>query len=193
VGGGGAVKLCCAAAVPLSLNANDGAPLAAAVSNGKTVGAANVGAAVVSGSGIEKRMVPLISKASCAMGLPLLSLMVCRILLYKILLLYMDVQHFIVDWMGIITFIIFVLLFLGFLQKEPTYFIEATFIFKVFISLYLIYRFNDFRKNIKFTELDRKVCLLAGIYLLLFAIGDLIQVYLIKIKIFLKPYLPFIK
>jgi len=104
-----------------------------------------------------------------------------------------DAQHFIIDWMGYILFFIFLLLFLGFLQKEPTYFIEATFIFKVFISFYLIYRFNDFRKNIKFTELDRKVCFLAGVYLLLFAIGDLIQDYLTKIKIFLKPYISLIK
>lgn len=104
-----------------------------------------------------------------------------------------DAQHFIVDWMGIITFIIFILLFLGFLQKEPTYFVEATFFFKVFISLYLIIRFNDFRKNIKFTELDRKVCFLAGIYLLLFALADLIQDYIGKIKSLLKPYFPLIK
>lgn len=104
-----------------------------------------------------------------------------------------DAQHFIIDWMGYILFFIFILLFLGFLQKEPTYFIEATFIFKVFISLYLIVRFNDFRKNIKFTELDRKVCFLAGIYLLLFALADLIQDYIIRIKRILKPYLPFIK
>ena len=115
-------------------------------------------------------------------------------MVHNILLLYMiDAQHFIVDWMGIITFIIFILLFLGFLQKEPTYFVEATFFFKVFISLYLIIRFNDFRKNIKFTELDRKVCFLAGIYLLLFALADLIQDYIGKIKSLLKPYFPLIK
>lgn len=111
----------------------------------------------------------------------------------KILLLYMDAQHFIVDWMGYITFVIFLLLFLGFLQKEPTYFLQATFFFKVFISLYLIIRFNEFRKNIKFTELDRKVCFLAGIYLLLISFADLIQDYITKIKTILKPYVPFIK
>lgn len=112
---------------------------------------------------------------------------------HKIVLLYMDAQHFIVDWMGIITFVIFVLLFLGFLQKEPTYFLEATFFFKIFIALYLIIRFNQFRKHIKFTELDRKVCFLAGFYLLLISFADLIQDYIIRIKSILKPYAPFIK
>jgi len=104
-----------------------------------------------------------------------------------------DVKHFIIDWMIYITFIIFILLFLGIIQKEPTYVSQIIFIFKVFISLYLMYRFNDFRKNVKFTELDRKVCFLAGSYLLLFSFADLINNYSKKIKEFLKPHLPWIK
>jgi hypothetical protein len=104
-----------------------------------------------------------------------------------------DVKHFIIDWMIYITFIIFILLFLGIIQKEPTYVSQVIFVFKVFISLYLMYRFNDFRKNVKFTELDRKVCFLAGSYLLLFSFADLINDYSLKIKAFLKPHLPWIK
>jgi hypothetical protein len=105
----------------------------------------------------------------------------------------MSTHIVIIDWMGYIIFFIFILLFLGILQKEPTYFTEFIFIFKVFIALYLIIRFNDFRTNIKFTSLDRKICFSAGIYLLLFAIADLIQEYTIKIKAFVKPYLPWVK
>jgi len=104
-----------------------------------------------------------------------------------------DVKHFIMDWMIYITFIIFILLFLGIIQKEPTYVSQVIFVFKVFISLYLMYRFNDFRKNVKFTELDRKVCFLAGTYLLLFSFADLINDYSKKIKEFLKQYLSWIK
>ena len=104
-----------------------------------------------------------------------------------------DAQHFIVDWMGIITFILFILLFLGIIQKEPTYFTEIIFIFKVFISVYLMVRFNEFKTNVKFTVLDRKVCFLAGGYLFLFALADLIEEYSIKIKAFLEPYLPWLK
>jgi hypothetical protein len=101
--------------------------------------------------------------------------------------------HIIVDSIGYIITFIFILLLLGVLQKEPTYFNEFIFVFKVFLALYLILRFNDFRTNIKFTLLDRKICFYSGIYLLLFAIADLIQEYTIKIKAFLKPYLPWIK
>ena len=93
-----------------------------------------------------------------------------------------EIQHFIIDWMGYITIIIFILLFVGIIQKEPTYFVEIIFIFKIFICLYLMYRFNDFRKNIKFTEIDRKVCFLAGFYLLFLTFADLIQEYIVKIK-----------
>ena len=101
--------------------------------------------------------------------------------------------HIIIDSIGYIITFIFILLLLGILQKEPTYFTEFIFIFKVFLALYLIVRFNDFRTNIKFTTLDRKVCFYSGFYLLLFAIADLIQEYTIKIKAILKPYLPWVK
>jgi hypothetical protein len=92
------------------------------------------------------------------------------------------IETLIVDWISFITIIIFTLLFIGLIQKEPFYFVEFVFIFKVFISIFLIYRFNDFRKNIKFTNLDRKVCFLAGMNLLMISFADLIQEYMGKIK-----------
>lgn len=98
--------------------------------------------------------------------------------------------HIFVDSIGYITTFIFILLLFGILQKEPTYFTEFVFVFKLFLALYLIYRFNDFRTNIKFTLLDRKICFYSGFYLLLFAFADLIQEYTTKIKAFLKPYIP---
>lgn len=89
---------------------------------------------------------------------------------------------FIVDWIGYVTVFIFVLLFLGLLQKEPTYFVEFTFLFKVGISVFLMYRFNDFRKEVKFTELDRKVCFLAGVNIFFLSFADLIKEYTDKLK-----------
>ena len=91
-------------------------------------------------------------------------------------------EHFIIDWIGVVTFIMFILLFVGLLQKEPTFFVEFVFLFKVCISLFLIYRFNHFRKDIKFTDLDRKVCFAAGVNILLISFADLIQEYTKKIK-----------
>jgi len=92
------------------------------------------------------------------------------------------IETFIVDWIGYITFFIFILLFLGLIQKEPTYFIEFIFVFKVGISIFLMYKFNDFRKKIKFTELDRKVCFLAGFNLFFLSFADLIKEYMNTLK-----------
>ena len=98
---------------------------------------------------------------------------------------FTDIEHLIIDWIGVITFTMFILLFLGILQKEPTFFVEFVFLFKVCISFFLIYRFNKFRKDIKFTELDRKVCFAAGVNILLISFADLIQEYTKKIKDYL--------
>jgi hypothetical protein len=92
------------------------------------------------------------------------------------------INVFIIDWIGYITFFIFVLLGLGLIQQEPTYFIEFTFFFKVCISIFLMYRFNDFRTTVKFTELDRKVCFLAGVNILFLSFADLIKEYADKMK-----------
>ena len=99
-------------------------------------------------------------------------------------------EHFIIDWIGVLTFTMFILLFLGILQKEPTFFVEFVFLFKVGISLFLIYRFNKFRKDIKFTDLDRKVCFAAGVNILLISFADLIQEYTKKIKDYLNSIDP---
>ncbi len=96
------------------------------------------------------------------------------------------IEHFILDWIGPFTFIMFILLFVGLIQTAPTFFSEFVFIFKVCISCFLIYRFNVFRKDIKFTELDRKVCFVAGVNILLISFADLIQEYAKKIKAYLK-------
>lgn len=95
------------------------------------------------------------------------------------------IEHLIIDWIGVITFTMFILLFVGLLQKEPTFFVEFVFLFKVGIALFLIYRFNKFRKDIKFTDLDRKVCFAAGVNILLISFADLIQEYTKKIKDYL--------
>ncbi len=97
-----------------------------------------------------------------------------------------DVQIFIVDWAGFITAIVFISLFIGLIQSEPLYFVQGIFLFKLFISLFLIYRFNKFRKKVIFTELDRKICYMAGVNLILISFADVIQVYTIQIKAYIR-------
>lgn len=72
-----------------------------------------------------------------------------------------------------------VLLFLiGIFQNKPFILIQFNFVVKVILALFLIYRFNSYRKHkIEFTELDRKVCYSAGIYIILISFLDIINFY----------------
>jgi hypothetical protein len=76
-----------------------------------------------------------------------------------------------------------VLFIVGFFQSKPTYIVQFNFVVKVILALFLIYRFNNYRKHkIEFTELDRKVCYSAGIYIILISFFDLINHYVDAIR-----------
>ena len=81
------------------------------------------------------------------------------------------------------------LFFIGIFQEKPTLFIDFNFVVKVCLALFLIYRFNNYRKHeIKFTELDRKVCYSSGIYILIISFIDYINSYTDTIKKLIVPY-----
>jgi len=80
---------------------------------------------------------------------------------------------------SLITKVTFVLFIIGFFQTKNDYIIKFNFIVKVILALFLIYRFNSYRKHkIEFTELDRKVCYSAGIYIILISFVDLVNNYI---------------
>ena len=90
--------------------------------------------------------------------------------------------HFL-HYFGWLTKITFFLFFIGFFQKKPMLFLEFNFCIKVLLALFLIYRFNSYRKQkIEFTELDRKVCYSAGIYIFMISFIDYLDEYTEKIK-----------
>jgi hypothetical protein len=79
---------------------------------------------------------------------------------------------------GMLTKLTFVLFLFGFIENKPQMFLEFNFAVKVCLALFLIYRFNKYRKyKIEFTELDRKVCYSAGIYILLISFVDYITFF----------------
>jgi hypothetical protein len=58
---------------------------------------------------------------------------------------------------------------------------------KIIIALFLIYRFNPFRKySIQCTELDKKMAYSAGLYILLFTFLDLVTYFVDDIRAFVK-------
>jgi len=87
------------------------------------------------------------------------------------------------QYFSFITKLTVVLFIIGFFQSKPMLIIQFNFIVKVILAAFLIYRFNNYRKHkIVFTELDRKVCYSAGIYIILISFFDLINHYTDSIR-----------
>ena len=90
---------------------------------------------------------------------------------------------------GWITKITFVLFFIGFINKTPDIFVEFYSIVKIFLGIFLIYRFNSYRNDkVVFTELDRRVCYSAGIFIILISFIDVMNKYIDIIRTKLSPY-----
>lgn len=64
----------------------------------------------------------------------------------------------------ITTYALYILFAIGIVKSAPQYLETLDYYVKIYISLFLLWRFNPFTK-IHFTELDRKVSFSAGIFL----------------------------
>lgn len=108
---------------------------------------------------------------------------------------FYDNADFFIHYFGWITKIVIVLFIIGFFTDKPSGFLAINFVIKILFSLFLIYRFNSYRKQkIQFTELDRKICYSAGIYIFTFSFVDVIQTYIERLRKLIDPYtLPIVK
>jgi hypothetical protein len=94
------------------------------------------------------------------------------------------IQDKVVTAIIIITWVLYITIALGLSKNAPEYLDDLQYYFKIYISLFLIYRFNPFRK-IEFTSLDSKIAFSAGIFLLATtAINSLLLKYIDYIKHF---------
>ena len=69
------------------------------------------------------------------------------------------------DYLSIVLYILYFAVVMGLSAAAPIYIEDLQYYLKIYISLFLIIRFNNFRQ-IEFTELDRKIAFNAGIFLL---------------------------
>ena len=82
----------------------------------------------------------------------------------------------------IITWITYICLAFGIFTVSPQYLTTLDYYVKIYISLFLLYRFNPFR-TIEFNELDKKIAFNAGIFLFTTtAINSFLIHYLKNIK-----------
>jgi hypothetical protein len=79
------------------------------------------------------------------------------------------------DGLKIVNYLCLLLFIIGFFQTQPTFLIVFNTFIKIILALFLIYRFNNYRKQpIRFTELDRKICYSTGIFIILISFIDII-------------------
>lgn len=85
-----------------------------------------------------------------------------------------------------ITWLLYITIALGLSVNAPEYLDTLQSFMKLYVSLFLIYRFNPFRK-VKFTGLDAKITFSAGIFLLgTTAIDGIIKNYISVFKDYLQ-------
>lgn len=100
-----------------------------------------------------------------------------------------DIQNKAFDYTIIISYILYFIIALGLSGSAPQYLHILDYWIKIYISLFLIYRFNFFQK-IKFTDLDRKVAFSAGLFLFSTTIfGQILHTYFTNAKTLVKSYL----
>ena len=94
-----------------------------------------------------------------------------------------DLQYYFIYYFNWIFVLVFILFFIGIISNIPTLFIEINFLIKIFIAIFLIYRFNPYRKeNIKITTLDKSLAYLAGIYIIFISFADYIYTFANNIR-----------
>jgi hypothetical protein len=86
------------------------------------------------------------------------------------------------------TWTLYILIVLGLSTNAPQYLDDLQYYVKIYVSLFLIYRFNPFRR-VKFTQLDAKIAFSAGLFLFTTtAINQILVSYLADIKHYLQVY-----
>jgi hypothetical protein len=97
-------------------------------------------------------------------------------------------QNRIFDIIVYITWALYIAIALGLSANAPQYLDDLQYYVKMYVSLFLIYRFNPFRR-VQFTSLDAKIAFSAGVFLLgTTAIDGIIQNYISTFKEYIKLF-----
>jgi hypothetical protein len=108
-----------------------------------------------------------------------------------------NIEYSFVRWFRYLSVVVVILYIVGFFTTTPVGLVEINFVFKFLIALFLLYRFNGYRKNITLTALDKEAAFLAGEYLLIIALIDILSGYTDairpKILVYTQPIVNYIK
>lgn len=99
-----------------------------------------------------------------------------------------DFQNNAFDIVRAVTLFLYIVILLGLSVTAPQYLDDLNYYVQIYVSLFLIYRFNPFRR-VQFNELDVKITFAAGIFLLFSTtIGAAIKSYLGSITQYINFY-----
>lgn len=82
--------------------------------------------------------------------------------------------HHLLDLFNWIWLFFIISIIAGIISK-PSIYDYVSFLVKLFVSFFLMYKFNDFRTLGVFTELDKRICFMAGTNLFLITCGDYVN------------------
>ena len=101
-----------------------------------------------------------------------------------------DVQNRAFDIFIFVSWVLYFAILFGVSVNAPSYLDNVDYYAKLYVSLFLLYRFNVFRK-ISFTDLDRKIAFSAGVFLFATtALNQTLTAYLDPIKSKISSILP---
>lgn len=93
-----------------------------------------------------------------------------------------SIQNTIFNGVIFITYTLYFLIIFGISKRAPEYLETLQYWVKIYVSVFLIIRFNFLRK-VQFTDLDRKIAFTAGLFLLTTTIIDqIVRTYFLKAK-----------
>jgi len=73
-------------------------------------------------------------------------------------------QEKIWDFIFYFSYFLYFLFVIGFANNAPEYLIPLNYYVQIYVSLFLIFRFNPFSK-VKFNELDKKIAFTGGLFM----------------------------
>ena len=76
------------------------------------------------------------------------------------------IQTFLFSFFVTISYLLLFISMLGISDKAIIYLNDASYYVRIYICLFLIWRFNPLRKHYEFTDLDRKIAFSAGVFIL---------------------------
>lgn len=89
-----------------------------------------------------------------------------------------------------ISYFLIILSSLGLSESAPKYLQSLDYYIRIYICLFLMWRFNPFRSYIEFTNLDRKIAFSAGLFILTTtALNQYLVNFKQKVRTFIVNYL----